>query len=137
MLIPDYAPSTLGRIDAVDVIALDRSVRVGSVTEYIRASGVLGEVRVTGVDAERIAALWRALPPGEQARCHNPPYGLRFWLSGEKLLEASICWECDNVYGYVGEEMLHFEFDSKAPASRSLLRQCELALSATGGRTRH
>jgi len=132
MLIRKYHPSTLGRIDAVDVVAFDPRARVGGVSEFIRSSGVLGEVRLTDVDAERIAALWRKLPSGEQARCHNPPFGLRFWLFGEKLLEASICWECDNVYGYAGDEMLHFEFDARAPVSESLLEQCRQVLSPRG-----
>lgn len=127
-----YDPSTLGRIDAVDVVALDAAAPVASVSEYIRSSGVVGEIRLTGEDAERIAALWRALPPGEQARCHIPPYGLRFWLSGRKLIEASICWQCDNVYGYAGNQAVHFGFDSKAPVSVSLLMQCRHVLPEAG-----
>ena len=96
----------------------------------------MGEVRLTEEDSERIAALWRALPAGEQARCHIPPYGLRFWLSGRKLIEASICWKCDNVYGYAGDAPLHFAFDSKAPVSVSLLMQCRHVLPTKGGLTR-
>jgi hypothetical protein len=135
MPIRHHDPSTLGRIDAVDVVALDSSVPVGGVNEFIRSRAVAGEIRLTDVDAEHIAALWRSLPSGEQARCHIPPYGLRFWLAGRKVLEASICWECDNVYGYAGDETLHFPFDSKAPVSVSLLMQCRHVLPARGGLT--
>lgn len=131
----DYEPSTLGQVDAVDVVALDSTIRVRSVSEFIRL-GVLEEVRLNDLDAERIALLWRGLPSSESARCHMPPYGLRFWLLGEKRLEASICWECNNVYGYAGDERLHFAFDSKAPTSSSLLTQCQRAFSQRGGRSR-
>ena len=137
-----YDPSTLGRIDAVDVVALDASARVGSVSEFIRSSGALGEIRLTDEDAERIAALWRALPSGKQARCHSPPYGLRFWLAGRKLLEASICWECDNVFGYAGDDTLHFAFEFEGsrvrvaphavPTCPSHERRSNPALNPTG-----
>jgi hypothetical protein len=135
MPLRQHDPSTLGRIDAVDVVALNASASVGSVNEFIR-SAVVGEIRLTDVDAERIAVLWRALPPSEQARCHIPPYGLRFWLAGQKVIEASLCWECDNVYGYAADETMHFSFDSKAPVSVSLLMQCRHILPAKGGLTR-
>jgi len=132
MVIREYDPSTLGPIDAVDVVALDASVTVSSVGEFIRSTAALGEIRLTGVDAERIAALWRALPPSDQARCHIPPYGLRFWFSGRKLIDASICWQCNNVYGYAGDERLYFGFDAKAPVSVSLLMQCRHVLPRKG-----
>lgn len=128
MSIHDHAPSTLGRIDAVDVVALDPSAARRGMHEFMRSRAVLREHRLTGADAEQIAALWRALPSGEQARCHIPPYGLRFWLGGQKLLEASLCWECNNVFGYAAGEKLHFSFDSKAPVSMSLLMQCRHVL---------
>jgi hypothetical protein len=80
-----YDPSTLGQVDAVDVIALDysRAPKVRSVNEFIRSPAVIRERRLQAADAERIAALWRGLPPGEEARCHMPPFGLRFWSAGK------------------------------------------------------
>ena len=120
-----YDPATLGSVDRIDVVAIYPDAPVGSVNDFVRSDAVRGEVSLIDVtDVDRIAALWRALPPGEQARCHTPPFGLGFWRAGRKLLEASICWDCDNVYGYIGDQPLHFAFDSKAPVSVSLLMQC-------------
>ena len=96
---------------------------VSSVHEFIRSGAVPGEIKLEGVDAERIASLWRQLPPGEPARCHIPPYGLRFWQAGKKVIEASLCWECNNAYGYSGRQTLWFTFDAKAPVSVALLMQ--------------
>jgi hypothetical protein len=128
-----YDPATLGDVDRIDVVAISADTPVGSVNDFVRSEAVEGEVRLTdSTDVERIASLWRALPSGEQARCHAPPFGLRFWLAGKKLLEASICWDCDNVYGYVDNQPLHFAFDSKAPVSVSLLMQCRHMFRSEG-----
>ena len=119
-----YDPATLGAVDRVDVVGISGDANVGDVYDFIRSGAVTGEVSLVGADVERMAALWRGLPPGEQARCHIPPFGLRFWRDGKKLIEASICWECNNVYGYVGRQPVHFAFDANAPVSVSLLTQC-------------
>jgi hypothetical protein len=120
-----YDPSTLGPVDAIDVVALDAHERVGRVNEYIRTGAAGREVRLTDAeDVERIAGFWRSLPAGEQARCHIPPYGLRFWRAGTKVLEASLCWECNNVFGYAGDQELWFAFDATALVSVALLMQC-------------
>jgi hypothetical protein len=85
---------------------------------------------LTGLDAQRIAELWRRLPPAESARCHIPPYGLRFWRAGQKVVEVSLCWECNNAYGYAGDKALWFTFDAGAPVSVSLLMQLRHVLPA-------
>jgi hypothetical protein len=110
----------LPEIDAVEIVDLED-------VEPLRPSGSMSAaaaapfVRVTGDAAKTIAALWRSLPPGAQARCHIPPFGLRFFV-GEKLVaEASLCWECNNVYGETWEGSFAFEFDGKAAPSLELL----------------
>src|SRR5687767_2300929 len=115
MSIHDYDPATLARVDAVDTIALDLSAAGarGSrmANEFIRSNPVRAAVRLTGAEAERIAALWRALPPGKNTGCHEPGYGLRFWLADQIQVEASLCWACHNAYGYVGDQAMSFTFD--------------------------
>lgn len=90
-------------------------------------------VRLLGHDAERVAALWRALPPGSQSRCHVPPFAIRLFAKDELLCEASICWKCDNIHGRAGNTEFGLEFDGSHPTSRELLRECEAAtgISAT------
>ena len=81
--------------------------------------------------AARIADLWRRLPPGRQARCHNPTYELRFRVGGEMVCVGTVCWECNNIHGTADGEPFAYEFDASAPASQSLL--AEVRRVASGG----
>ena len=127
-----YDPADLTEIDAGDVVALDSSAHVQGVREFIRLANVR-ETKLMGRDAQAIAELWRRLTPAEPARCHIPPYGLRFWLAGHKIVEASLCWECNNAYGYAGHTPVSFTFDATAPAAVSLLMQLRRVLPAKAG----
>src|SRR5947209_5250192 len=80
-------------------------------------------VTVEGATALRIAQLWRDLPPGEEARCHIPPFGLRFVADGRVVCEGSICWECNNIYGDVGRVPFGYESDAGAVGSQALLEE--------------
>jgi len=123
----DLRPDSLPEIDAVEVVDLE-DVEPLSPSGYMSAAAAAPFVRVTGNAAKTIAALWRSLPAGSQARCHIPPFGLRFFL-GEKLVaEASLCWECNNVFGGTWEGTFGFEFDGEAPASRELLAAIRAAI---------
>jgi hypothetical protein len=117
----------LPEVDAVEVVDL-QDVEALSPSAYMSAAVAAPFVRLTGNAAKAIAALWRSLPSGSQARCHLPPLGLRFFL-GEKLVaEASVCWECNNVYGGTWEGSFGFEFDGEAAPSRELLATLRTAL---------
>jgi hypothetical protein len=85
-------------------------------------------VRIVGAEVQRIAEMSRALPEGEQSRCHTPPFGLRFFAGDKLVCEASICWKCNNIFGHAGTEKLAFLFDGSAVQSRELLKECEQAL---------
>jgi hypothetical protein len=45
----------------------------------------------------RLRYLVAALPEGESARCHLPPFGLRI-RSGAREIRISICFACSNAY---------------------------------------
>jgi hypothetical protein len=115
-----WRPDSLPEIDSVELVDLE-DVEPQSVAGYMSAATTAPSVRVTGNTAQKIAALWRSLPPGEPARCHIPPFGLRFFLREKLLAEASICWECNNVFGGTWDGDFSFEFDGEAPSSRELL----------------
>jgi hypothetical protein len=71
---------------------------------------------LTGKEAQDVAALWRRqIYRQYQVACHLPAYGIRFY-SGEKLLvQASVCWECNNI-GFQTPDMngtQYFEGDGK------------------------
>jgi hypothetical protein len=103
------------------------------VRDYLKAADTAGapRTRLVGRDAEEIARLWNELPPGEQARCHVPPFGLRLFSRGVLLLEASLCWDCNNIFGVAGESAFGFEFDASAPSSTALLARLREALHTT------
>lgn len=119
-------PQSLPAITSVEVVHL-RGIwpERGGVT-YMQAAAAAGApmVVVQGDEAQRIAELWRSLPPGNQARCHIPPYALRFHSGDVVVCEASICWECNNIHGAAEGSDLFYEFDAKAPASQALLAAC-------------
>ncbi|HEX8916390.1 MAG TPA: hypothetical protein VF796_28825 [Humisphaera sp.] len=125
-------PSTLPDVDAVEVVVM-RGVESGP-HGYMPNARDARAVRVQGPEAARIASLWRALPPGEQMRCHVPPFGLRFLHGGRVLVEASVCWQCNNVWGHAGDDRFGYEFDGSHPTARALLAACErtTGVSATG-----
>lgn len=118
---PKLDPATLPAIDAVEIFSID-----GWPLSEVNLQEVPC-VRLSGNDAERITALWRALPPGEGSRCHIPPFALRFFAQGKLVCEASICWRCDNIHCRTGTTEFGLEFDGSQPTSRELLRECEAA----------
>lgn len=120
-------PSSLPDVDTVEVVSL-RGLNPNRVDEYMAVAKEARRVRVTGAEAQRLAELWRALPPGGQMRCHAPPFGLRFFAGDKLLCEASICWRCNTIFGKAGADEVFFAFDGSLPASRELLKGCEGAL---------
>jgi hypothetical protein len=115
-----YSPASLPPVRSVDVVVLDSGAAVSRVSEFIHVAAVRS-VCVAGQAAQAIASLWRQLPPDQQARCHIPPYGLRFHSDSGLICEASICWQCNNIYGQACGEGFVYEFDALANASRRML----------------
>ena len=103
-----FIPSLLPPVDGVEVRVRGRWGRT---------------VPADPASAARIADLWRRLPPGRQARCHNPTYELRFRAGGEVVCSGTVCWECNNVRGTFAGERFAYEFDAGAEASQALLAE--------------
>lgn len=120
----DYSPSSLPPVTAVEVVLLSGVDDPPRVTGYMSAAGATS-VLIGGMAATQIADLWRRLPPGDTARCHTPPFGLRFLVGGEVICQGSICWQCNNIYGDAGGEPFFYEFDAEGEVSRSLLAQLQ------------
>jgi hypothetical protein len=100
-MLNDSIPELLD-IDAVDVLELQGEMP-GMSGNLIISSRI---IKVEGELAQQVASLWRKLKPGESARCHMPPFGLRFYFKEKLILQASICWECDNMYIWQGDNRL-------------------------------
>jgi hypothetical protein len=63
-------------------------------------SKIVDEKEITGKQAEAICKLWRTLSDEpNQAMCHSPPYGFRFYKGDELIYQTSMCWKCNNYYG--------------------------------------
>ena len=109
-----YDRSTTGNVDRVEVEVLSYGERRGSKFSCTQAQG------------EEIARLWRTLPEAEQVRCHIPAYGLRFYAGRVMfqpvlLLEASLCWQCNNIHLRTRGRGYYSTFDSAHPDSQRLL----------------
>ncbi|HYP98417.1 MAG TPA: hypothetical protein VER96_07070 [Polyangiaceae bacterium] len=117
--------------DAVEVVDLS-GLSPQRVSGYMVAAAIEGapRARVVGEAAAEIVSRWNDLPADGQARCHIPPFGFRFFLRGALLVEASVCWQCNNIHGESSGAPFWYEFDGAAAVSRRLLA---LARSAIGG----
>jgi len=119
-----FVPASLPPVEQIEVVDL-RGRRATLWREFVE-TGVAGRgVLVEGEAVQRVAALWRALPAREPARCHIPPFGLRFRAGGGVVCQASICWACNNIYGKAGEAGWGYAFDATAGVSRELYEVLE------------
>jgi|GEM_PF-3164428 len=59
---------------------------------------VLETKTLEGEEAKKIASLWREQYwGGLGARCHFPPYAVKFYSGDKLIVYASVCWECHNI----------------------------------------
>jgi hypothetical protein len=68
----------LPNIDALDV--LDLGGQFPKMLDNLVMSSRV--IKVEGEFVQQVANLWRQLKPGQSARCHMPPFGLRFYCKG-------------------------------------------------------
>lgn len=124
-----YAPSSLPEVSSVEVVAL-QGVSEKHVGQYMDAADDAPCLRLTGNAAKRLAEVWRLLPPGNQARCHLPRIGIRFLSDVKVVCQASICWECHNIFGDVKGSHFCYEFDADAKPSQTLLAEIRELIAA-------
>jgi hypothetical protein len=127
--------SSLPLIDEVQIVDLSRIVPK-RVELYMDAAAEAPHVTVADRRALDIAELWRALQIGQQDRCHVPPFGLRFFRQHALLLSASICWQCNNVFGSDQHGLIHAEFDAAHTSARDLFLRLSAAVTSWDTYTR-
>ena len=115
----DYDPKSLPQIDAIEIVDI-RRIDANRVSQYMQIARNEPHVRCNGESAQQFADAWRALTPGESARCHAPPIGLRFIADGLIYLEASVCWRCNNLFGLSQGTAISYAFDSESAAAKTL-----------------
>jgi hypothetical protein len=120
-----YTPSQLPDIDAVELVDLE-DLQPNLASEYMRIAKNTPFVHVKGETAQQIAHLWRQLPPAKEKRCHQPPFGLRFYVGNKLLVQGSVCWECNNIYAEENGENLVYGFDAQHPYSQQLFALVQL-----------
>ena len=120
----NFNPTQLPEIDAVDVVNL-KGVDANRAGEEMRNAVDAPYVQVANEAAQQISNLWRELPEGEQARCHIPPFGLRFYRNGELQIQASLCWECNNIFGDAKGNNFWYAFDAQHETSQNLFTLCK------------
>lgn len=103
-------------IDVVDVLDLGGDFPSMS-GDFITSSRI---VTVKGELAQQVAHLWRQLIPGDSARCHTPPFGLRFYFKEKFVLQASICWQCNNMYLWERSDRYLYGLDLAQPSAKEL-----------------
>jgi hypothetical protein len=125
----NFDPKQLSEVDTVEIVNL-RGIQTNRVSEYMKNSADAPHVKVENELAQQFAGLWRQLPSGIQARCHVPPFGLRFFLKKELQLQASICWQCDNIFGDIKGTGFWYAFDAQHQVSQELLSLCKQAFNS-------
>jgi hypothetical protein len=123
-------PSELGEVESVEVVEVGR---LGVDWNFVEAAGTVAGVVLSNEDAQHAAAMFRTLPHALQARCHIPPYILRFIANGQRVCEFSMCWECNNAHGKWGGQQTFFEFNGQSRVAQSLLAHVGEALARAKG----
>jgi hypothetical protein len=57
----------------------------------------LDKKTISGVEAQKLAMLWRSLRLGTEGGCFNPGYQLRFKKAGKSVLITNVCFHCCNA----------------------------------------
>ena len=115
----EYDPRTLPQVTSVVIVDL-RSIDANRVSEYMWGSKDAPKTKCDSETTERIAEIWRNLPPGEMGRCHTPPIGIRFYIGSQVVCDGSICWACENIFGTDDNDEYCYAFDSKSQSAVKL-----------------
>lgn len=97
-----------------------------------RERGIAKSIFVGKDEAAKIAALWRTQTHApDRSICHNPSYGVRFFVKEKELFYASVCWSCNNILFFNPDFQggLHFDGDNKK--GQQLLQFFQEAFSET------
>ena len=105
-------PEKLPEVSTIDILILDGSGAI----EGLNILDDAPRKRIEDHAVQEIANLFRQLPSGNPARCHTPPFGLRFYTEDGLQRQCSICWECNNIYGD-----FQYDFDAEDSISQNLL----------------
>lgn len=82
----DLYPSVVRHLPPIDTVEISRIPLVPD-----------DPVILTGRQALVIAQTWRRLRRGTGLQCFGPGYTIRFKSAGRVLVEAEVCFDCENI----------------------------------------
>lgn len=122
---------SLPKVDKVEILVLEKMLPEPTKKELLKRKHIrMNEWAIFWIEnsltfsndtAQEIARLWRSLPHAQQARCHWPPYALRFFDGDQLILEGTICWTCNNIYTKSFKKEGVYTFDATHETSQQLL----------------
>lgn len=115
----------LPAIDKVELVQYNMA-------EDPRERKIADSILVEKAQARKLAALWRTQTHApDRSICHNPSYGVRFFVKEKELFYASVCWSCNNILFFNPDFQggLHFDGDDKK--GQQLLQFFQEAFSET------
>jgi len=82
----DLYPSVVRHLPPIDTVEISRIPLLPD-----------DPVNLTGKQAQVIAQTWRRLRRGAGLQCFGPGYTIRFKSAGKVLVEAKVCFDCENI----------------------------------------
>jgi hypothetical protein len=121
--------------DGVEIVAVsgrpgDPDGVAGSFLEYPATA----RLRLSDEASKKAVDAWISLARGQvfSGKCHQPPYGLRFFRGNKLVFETTVCWDCSNYtipMPFLGR--VEYGFDEKNSDAKDLLTLLQEALPET------
>ena len=115
----EYDPGSLPDVTALEIVDL-RRIDANRAGEYMNDAADAPAIKCDGHLAKDIANIWRALPAGDSIRCHTPVVGIRFFDGASLICEASVCFQCENIFGYFQRAPIIYRFNPRSNQGREL-----------------
>jgi hypothetical protein len=116
---PVWTPASLPAFDGVEVVSL-QEVASDRDHGYMPAAVDAPGVRLSAEEVLQVRSGLQSLPVGRTLRCHRPLVGARLLRDQKLVAQLSICWRCNNLFGWVGEQPVHYAFDRASVGARRL-----------------
>lgn len=108
-----YRSSTknLPSIDKIKVYQLYRADLQG--IDQSRNGERLAEKILKGREVKKVTDVWRKLEyRSGLSACHEPHYSVEFYSKGRLIVQASVCWSCNNIFFSVPKLFKNVNFEN-------------------------
>jgi hypothetical protein len=116
--------SGLPQVDKVELFQLEKKGDLWT-GKYTAQKTLIGPA------TELVAQLWRNQSFADDSPiCHNPGYEIKFYRQNKLLVDATLCWDCDNLEFLTPKLNDFVGFDGKGRQGQELLNYLENTLSS-------